>query len=386
MGFSSTILVKGRGHAIVTATGMETEIGRIAKRLMDSSENTKTPLQKALDRMALVMLGIAIVCVIITFAAAKFHINDDVILYAISMAIAVIPEGLVAVVTLTQAYGVRSMAEKKCLVRRLAALENLGAVTNVCSDKTGTLTQSKMVLTRFWLPANGHFNVSGVGFVPEGEVTRVNSSEPVTQETMPVAMRQLIHNASLCNTSTIRKDKETQEWITQGDPTESALQVFAHKLGLGNKQLTNSEDGNTPWTLLAEYPFDSGVKRMSVIYKTPKGEAVAFLKGATERVLACCDSVQLSDEEGGVKHLTQEELEKMVFPEVENLARDGLRVLALATKSMKLERGDIGPDDLTRDEVDVDFTLIGLCGIYDPVSVSTLFFNSWKTKITCNFF
>jgi magnesium-transporting ATPase (P-type) len=101
--------------------------------------------------------------------------------------------------------------------------------------------------------------------------------------------------------------------------------------------------------------------------------------------LACCNSVQLSDEEGGVKHVTQEELEKMVFPEVENLARDGLRVLALATKSMKLERGDIGPDDLTRDEVDVDFTLIGLCGIYDPVSVSALFFNSCKTKLTCNF-
>ncbi|GAB5592698.1 hypothetical protein Unana1_07598 [Umbelopsis nana] len=365
MGFSSTILVKGRGHAIVTATGMNTEIGRIAKQLMDSSENTKTPLQKALDRMALVMLGVAIVSVIITFGAARFHINDDVILYAISLAIAVIPEGLVAVVTLTQAFGVRSMADKKCLVRRLAALESLGAVTNVCSDKTGTLTQSKMVLTRFWLPANGHFNVSGQGFVPEGEITQENSSEAITQESMPSSMRKLVLIASLCNTATIRKDKETQEWITQGDPTESALQVFAHKVQMGNKQLTNIQEGDA-WTLLAEYPFDSSVKRMSVIYRNPSGETVAFLKGATERVLACCNSVQLSEQDGGIKYMTKEEMEELIFPQVENLARDGLRVLALAAKSIKLENGDIGPDDLSREDVDVDFTLVGLCGIYDP--------------------
>lgn len=367
MGFSSTILVKGRGHAIVTATGMNTEIGRIAKRLMDSGENSKTPLQKALDRMALVMLAVAIISVIITFGAAKFHINDEVILYAISLAIAVIPEGLVAVVTLTQAFGVRSMADKKCLVRRLAALESLGAVTNVCSDKTGTLTQSKMVLTRFWLPAEGHFNVSGLGVIPEGDITPQDSTTPVTLETMPPSMLQLIQNTSLCNTATIHRDKENGEWITQGDPTESALQVFAHKVNMGNKKLTNSPDGAS-WRLLAEYPFDSGVKRMSVIYKNPNGQAVAFLKGATERVLACCTSIQLSEAEGGIKHMSQEEMENIVFPQVENLARDGLRVLALATKSMKFEHGDIGPDDLTREDVDVNFTLIGLCGIYDPVS------------------
>ncbi|CAO3671887.1 unnamed protein product [Umbelopsis ramanniana] len=370
MGFSSTILVKGRGYAIVTATGMNTEIGRIAKRLMDSGENSKTPLQKALDRMALVMLAVAVISIIITFGASKFHINDEVILYAISLAIAVIPEGLVAVVTLTQAFGVRSMADKKCLVRRLAALESLGAVTNVCSDKTGTLTQSKMVLTRFWLPAEGHFNVSGLGVIPEGDITPQDSTTPVTPETMPPSMLQLVQNTSLCNTATIRRDKENGEWITQGDPTESALQVFAHKVNMGNKKLTNSQDGAS-WNLLAEYPFDSGVKRMSVIYKNPKGQAVAFLKGATERVLACCTSIRFSEEEGGVKYLSLEEMENIVYPQVENLARDGLRVLALATKSMKFEQGDIGPDDLSREDVDVNFTLIGLCGIYDPPRVES---------------
>lgn len=368
MGFSSTVLVKGRGQAIVTATGMNTEIGRIAKRLMDASENSKTPLQKGLDRMALVMLGVAVVSIIITFGAAKFHIDDEVILYAISLAIAVIPEGLVAVVTLTQAFGVRTMAEKHVLVRRLAALENLGSVTNVCSDKTGTLTQSKMVMTRFWLPSDGNFNVSGLGFIPEGEITRESDMQLVNQDNMLPPMRQLLEISSLCNTATIRKDKESQEWVTQGDPTESALQVFAHKMDMGNKTLTNADSGNA-WKLLAEYPFDSGVKRMSVIYKTPNGENVAFLKGATERVLPCCSSVQLSDNEGGLKSISPEELEQMISPQVENLARDGLRVLALARKPMKTE-SDIGPDDFTRDEVDVDFTFIGLCGIYDPVSAS----------------
>ncbi|KAG2176887.1 hypothetical protein INT43_007541 [Umbelopsis isabellina] len=364
MGFSSTVLVKGRGQAIVTATGMNTEIGRIAKRLMDASENSKTPLQKGLDRMALVMLGVAIISIIITFGAAKFHIDDEVILYAISLAIAVIPEGLVAVVTLTQSFGVRFMAEKNVLVRRLAALENLGSVTNVCSDKTGTLTQSKMVMTRFWLPSDGSFNVSGRGFIPEGEITRESDMELVSQDNMLSPMRQLLEISSLCNTATIHKDKETQEWITQGDPTESALQVFAHKMDMGNKKLTNTDNGNA-WKLLAEYPFDSGVKRMSVIYRTPNGENVAFLKGATERVLPCCSSVQLSDNDGGLKSISSEELEQMISPQVENLARDGLRVLALARKPMKTE-SDIGPDDFTRDEIDVDFTFIGLCGIYDP--------------------
>jgi Na+-exporting ATPase len=372
MGFSSTVLVKGRGQAIVTATGMNTEIGRIAKRLMDSSENSKTPLQKALDRMALVMLGVAVVSIIITFGAAKFHIDDEVILYAISLAIAVIPEGLVAVVTLTQAFGVRAMAEKHVLVRRLAALENLGSVTNVCSDKTGTLTQSKMVMTRFWLPSDGNFNVSGLGFIPEGEVTRERDMELVTQDNMLPPMRQLVEISSLCNTATIHQDKDSKEWITQGDPTESALQVFAHKMDMGNKKLTSNENGNA-WRLLAEYPFDSGVKRMSVIYKTPKGESVAFLKGATERVLSCCNSVQMSEQDGDLKHVSTEELEQMVIPQVENLARDGLRVLALAAKPMKTEKSDIGPDDFTRDEVDVDFTFIGLCGIYDPVSETMIF-------------
>lgn len=199
---------------------MQTEIGKIAARLLDSGDNKKTPLQHSLNRMAVVLLVIAILTVIIVFSVAKFRLGDEQILYAISTAISVIPEALVAVVTLTQAFGVHSMAKANALVRKISALEHLGAVTNVCSDKTGTLTQSKMVLTRVWRPSEGFFKVTGLGFTPEGDVIAESSNEAVTKETMTMGMRQMIWNAALCNMSEIRKGKETGEYHGMGDPTE----------------------------------------------------------------------------------------------------------------------------------------------------------------------
>lgn len=241
MCYSSTVLTKGRGKAMVTAVGMQTEIGKIAKRLLESGDNTKTPLQKSLDRMALVLLAIAILSVIIVFAAAKFKINNDVILYAISTSISVIPEGLVAVVTLTQAFGVNSMAKSKALVRRLVALELLGSVTNVCSDKTGTLTQSKMVLTRLWRPSTGFYTVSGLGFTIEGEVKSENDGTVMTKETMDAGFQTMVNTAALCNMAELRKDKVTDEWSGIGDPTEIALQVFAHKLKNGKPTMVKKD-------------------------------------------------------------------------------------------------------------------------------------------------
>jgi magnesium-transporting ATPase (P-type) len=294
MTYSSTTLCKGRGKAIVTSIGMQTEIGKIAKRLLDSGDNARTPLQKSLDRMALVLLAIAIIALIIVFGAAHFQIDDQVVLYGISTAIAVIPEGLIAVVTLTQAFGVNAMARANALVRRLVALENLGSVTNICSDKTGTLTQSKMVLTRFWLPDAGFHKVSGLGFDIAGEVKHEsNEGEPITKDNMNADLLQLVQSAALCNMSEVRHAAETDEWYGIGDPTEIALQVFAHKLELGKPVLT---DGS--WRLISENPFDSSIKRMSVLCESKKNgdtRLIGFLKGATERVLECCTSIQMSD-------------------------------------------------------------------------------------------
>ncbi|RCH85118.1 hypothetical protein CU097_007040, partial [Rhizopus azygosporus] len=364
MGYSSTVLTKGRGKAIVTATGMQTEIGKIAKRLLDSGDSTKTPLQKSLDRMALVLLAVAIISIIIVFGAAKFHINDEVILYAISTSIAVIPEGLVAVVTLTQAFGVYSMAKSKALVRRLAALELLGSVTNVCSDKTGTLTQSKMVLTRLWRPNAGFYSVSGIGFTIEGQVKLESSDTIVTRENMDQGFQTLVNTAALCNMSEVRKDKQTNEWSGIGDPTEIALQVFAHKLQNGKPSLIKKNNSDEGWELVAEYPFDSSVKRMSVLCRAPNGKSIAFLKGATERVLDCCVGVQMSDEHD-IEFMSSQELQALVLPNVEALAKGGLRVLSLAYRRVKHE-GQVTSDTFSREYIEQEMIFLGLVGIYDP--------------------
>ncbi|GAA5801391.1 hypothetical protein HPULCUR_006837 [Helicostylum pulchrum] len=366
MTYSSTTLCKGRGKAIVTSTGMQTEIGKIAKRLLDSGDNSRTPLQKSLDRMALTLLAIAIIALIIVFAVVKFQIDDQVALYAISTAIAVIPEGLIAVVTLTQAFGVNAMARANALVRRLVALENLGSVTNICSDKTGTLTQSKMVLTRFWRPDAGFFKVSGLGFTIEGEVHMENGGDgaAITRNTMNNGLRELVRSAALCNMSEVRQDKETNEWYGIGDPTEIALQVFAHKMKMGKPTLTGHEDAEGGWQLISEYPFDSTVKRMSVICESASEGNVAFLKGATERVLECCTSVQLGDR---IAPISQEELADAVLPNVEELAKGGLRVLSLAAKRISTKNGEkLTFGSFTREQVEQDMVFLGLVGIYDP--------------------
>lgn len=371
MTYSSTTLCKGRGKAIVIATGMQTEIGKIAKRLLDSGESSRTPLQKSLDRMALVLLAIAILALIVVFSVAKFQIDDQVVLYAISTAIAVIPEGLIAVVTLTQAFGVNAMAKSNALVRRLVALENLGACSHVCSDKTGTLTQAKMVLTRSWTPHSGFYKVSGTGFDPEGEVRSEHDDTLVTKETLNIGLQELVRSAALCNMSEVLLNHETQEWIGRGDPTELGLQVFAHKLQMGKPRLTSSSDeGNADggWKIISEYPFDSSIKRMSVICQDEKngGQLVSYLKGATERVLECCTGIQLADDKEP-KAINQHDLHALVLPQVESLAKGGLRVLSLAAKRIPstLEKQQVGFDTFTREEIECEMVFLGLVGIYD---------------------
>ncbi|KAI8073265.1 hypothetical protein BC940DRAFT_268008 [Gongronella butleri] len=363
MTYSSTVLTKGRGKAIVSSIGMNTEIGRIAKRLLDSGDSSKTPLQKSLDRMALFLLGVAIVSVIIVFSVAKFDIDDDVILYAVSTAISVIPEGLVAVVTLTQAFGVNTMAQRKALVRRLAALEFLGAVTNVCSDKTGTLTQSKMVMTRMWRPSSGFYHVSGLGFNIEGELKSEASNAVIAPEAMNDALTKMTLTAALCNMSEVRKDKKTDEWHGLGDPTEVALQVYAYKMKMGKPSLTKKAEPGQQWGLVAEYPFDSTIKRMSVLSKSPDGQYIGMLKGATERVLQCC--VGFYEEDGSVKSASVAQLEDMVLPQVDELAAGGLRVLSLAMRPIKAD-GDISSNTFKREDIEQDMIFLGLVGIYDP--------------------
>ncbi|KAG0060637.1 hypothetical protein BGZ92_006671, partial [Podila epicladia] len=269
MVFSSTTVVKGRAKGIVTNTGMKTQIGKIATTLMNVDTNEATPLQKRLNKMAYFIFAAALVLVLIVFAVHNFEYSNEVAIYAISVSIAMIPEGLVAVVTLTMAFGVRRMAEVKAIVRRLSSLESLGAVTNICSDKTGTLTQSKMVAVRMWLPTDGFYRVSGTGFVPEGEIFHQGEmvegeidgiENQIAKGSGPDHYLRTLQVASLCNMSELRRTQNPEfhgEWTAIGDPTEIALQVLAYKAGLPKPELVQQG-----FNLVAEFPFDSSVKRM----------------------------------------------------------------------------------------------------------------------------
>ncbi|KAG0259908.1 Na+ ATPase [Mortierella polycephala] len=384
MVFSSTTVVKGRAKGIIISTGMGTQIGQIATTLMEVGNNETTPLQKRLNNMAYWIFFAAMILVVIVFGVHKFVYSNEVAIYAISVAIAMIPEGLVAVVTLTMAFGVNRMAEVKALVRRLSSLESLGAVTNICSDKTGTLTQSKMVAVRMWLPGDGFYRVTGTGFLPQGDIYRqgdhagdgnVIQSGETKIETGEGGNQFLraIQAASLCNMAELRKTTNPQvhgEWTAIGDPTEIALQVLAYKAGLAKPELLTQG-----FNLVAEFPFDSSVKRMSVLYRGPDSESgpgdhLVFLKGATERVIDSCthwfDGDQersMQGEKGGIEN---DAFVNMIMEKVEIMAEQGLRVLSLAYRRYHPEPGVDLVHDLVRDEVEKDLIFLGLVGIYDP--------------------
>ncbi|KAJ2466923.1 hypothetical protein GGI02_004209 [Coemansia sp. RSA 2322] len=396
LSFASTTVTKGRAKAIIYATGMSSEVGKIAKKLMENDKTKKTPLQKGLHKMAWVLLIIAITSVLIVFGANKFRVNSDVLLYAIGLAIATIPEGLIAVVTLTMSMGVSSLAKNRALVRQLVALESLGSVTNICSDKTGTLTQSKMVLVRAWLPDEGVLRVSGIGFEPVGQVTKTRQlrlpdathvnfakggandngadekSELLARETTETivvdpasaspSLRRLAEATALCNMSEIKCDSVTGEWFGIGDPTEVALQVFAHKLSMGKPALTGGDTNQ--WSVICEYPFDSGIKRMSVVVSnSATGERLMFLKGATERVVPCCASRQNGEQ---AVEIEPDGLQAYLDPQIQDMAHDGLRVLSIAYRHLTAEESQVDMNKANRENVEVNMTFLGLVGIYDP--------------------
>ncbi|KAI9144873.1 hypothetical protein BKA69DRAFT_641346 [Paraphysoderma sedebokerense] len=394
LAYSSTIVTKGRGKGVVINTGMSTEIGKIAKAMTEAKSRGKTVLQKRVDRLALYLLGLAIILAIIVFSVNKWVLSKDVLLYAIAVAISVIPEGLVAVMSITMSVSVREMAKQKAIVRKLTALEAVGAVSNICSDKTGTITQGKMVLRRIFLSGVGNFVVRGEGYNPVGDVLAIAQSQNLrhlnqnlekvngtvlTKETFPEQLARLAKVASLCNQAVLRngrsnssvsinipggndssktKDNKKKKantsltkleadagWKAFGDPTECALQVFAHKVGMGKPFLSND------FEFVCEFPFESAIKRASVVLREKAtGDAYVFLKGAMEQVLSKCKGVDTA----------------AVTKEMEAIAASGLRVLAIADR--KLDRSITNEDILKwkRDEADADMTFLGLVGIYDP--------------------
>ena len=343
LAFSGTHVTFGRGLGVVTSTGMSTEIGRIAD-LIQSVEPTPTPLQLRLDLVGkqLAAGGVVVALILVIVGRLGGESWSDLVLTAISAAVAVIPEGLPAVVTLTLAIGSQRMLKRNALVRRLPAVETLGSVTVICSDKTGTLTQNRMTVTV--LEGSGHRQVLG-------------ELESMSRE-HPTALLALTAGA-LCNDADLRVT-EDGDVTTIGDPTETALLIAAHNAGIDVASLRM----NAPRA--GELPFDSERKRMSTVHGPlsserhaglaliEEGATVAFVKGAIDGLLPLTTHVWLH---GKTEPMTPEERE-CINAANDNLAADGVRVLGIAYRVIDT--------DGTHEEIEDRLTLIGLLGIIDP--------------------
>ncbi|NTW51038.1 MAG: cation-translocating P-type ATPase [Chlorobiaceae bacterium] len=338
MVFAGTSVVYGRGRAIVTRTGMGTEIGRIAG-MLQRVETEKTPLQKNLDKVgaSLAKAALVIVLVIVALGIVRGQPLIDILIFGIALAVAVVPEALPAVVTISLALGVQRMTRRHALMRRLPAVETLGSTTVICSDKTGTLTRDEMTVRSLY--ADGMLaGVTGSGYRPEGSI-----SIPEGKSEFPSVFMQLLQAGVLCNDANLEQN-ESGEWLIRGDPTEGALIVAARKGGLDERDL------RTRYPRIDEQPFSSETRRMVTVHRN--GDAVmAIVKGAPESILPVCtryvneDGLALLDDAG----------RQAIMIQAENMGREALRVLAIARS-----------DGAGLAETDDDLVFLGFAGMIDP--------------------
>ena len=335
MAWTGTTLTNGRAVGIVVATGAETEFGRIAE-LTQSIDSETTPLQRKLATLGR-QLGFAAVVIAIMIAVAGSLTGKplmEMFMTGVSLAVAVVPEGLPAVVTLTMAIGIRAMVRRKALLRRLRAAETLGAATIVCTDKTGTLTKNEMTVRKIWLPS-GTVDVTGIGFDPAGHFEIDNQKIEYRKHR---DLLRLLETGLHCNHARIQK--EDDGWHDYGDPTESALVVAAHKAWL---------DPDQPRSVIGEFSFDSNRKRMTVIENEGTGR-VAHIKGAPEVILSRCTHMFDANQHRPLSPSDQTSLQEAC----DEMAGQGLRVLALAKHDMSSSCG------MDEDCVESDLTFLAL--------------------------
>jgi Ca2+-transporting ATPase len=335
---AGTVVTYGRGRGVVVATGMQTEFGRIAE-LLATVEVGRTPLQQNLDRVGRVLakVALAVVAVIVTLGLVRGQPLVEMLLFGIALAVAVVPEALPAVVTVSLALGVQRMVKRHALIRRLPAVETLGSTSIICSDKTGTLTRDEMTVRRVYV-AGEVLELTGAGYAPQGEVRR--GADVISA---PAALRALLEAGVLASDAALRREADGA-WTIQGDPTEGALVVAAAKVGLDKSAL----DAASP--RLDEQPFTSEARRMATLHRTSAGPVV-FVKGAPEVVLAACELVTSED---GSRPL-DDAARARVLETATGFAGEALRVLAIARK----EAGALS-------EAAGGLTLLGLVGMMDP--------------------
>ncbi|MBN1691277.1 MAG: HAD-IC family P-type ATPase [Dehalococcoidia bacterium] len=339
-------VVNGRGYAAVTATGMNTEIGRITAQIQDVKP-PPTPLQRNVSRLGryIGILVLTIITALIIIGVSKGYSFDELFALAVAAAVSAIPEGLPVMVTVVLALGIRRMVQRNALIRKLPAVETMGAVNVICSDKTGTLTESEMTVRSIYL-AGRSIQVTGAGYRPEGEfLENGRKLGPGQDDDLLMSLRI----SALCNDSTLKSGDGKYQLM--GDPTEGALLVAAIKAGLQQDALQKEQPR------LAELPFSSEKRYMATLHPCVDGKAITFVKGAEDRILAMSRRVI---EKGEVVELTPEKRAEIERVNLEMASR-ALRVLALAYADCSP-----APEKLSHEFLDGSLILVGLIGMIDP--------------------
>lgn len=352
MAYASTLVTYGQGIGIVTAIGDNTEVGRIS-HLISSAEELATPLTRKISEFSRIILFL-----ILGLAAAVFAINVwrgesivDTLMATIALAVAMIPEGLPAALTVTLAIGVSRMARRRAIIRKLPAVEALGSTTIICSDKTGTLTQNQMTVQSIYVPG-AYYTVTGLGYMPKGEILsqdhRGESQIELNPKGLPSGLREVLRAGMLSNDSALVQNGS--EWEAHGDPTEVALIVSAQKAGL------SGDECNTKFPRVDAIPFESQHQYMATLHHQGDGNpAIVYLKGAAEAIL------ERSEDAIDVNGHTIPVVRQEILKQVEDMASEGLRVLAFARLEMP---GDT--QKITHDFLKSGLTFLGLQGLIDP--------------------
>lgn len=351
LGFMSTVITYGRGAGVVTKTGMNTVIGGIAAMIQEAEEED-TPLQKKLKQMGkLLGTGCLVICALVfVLGLARGEEVLHMFMTAISLAVAAIPEGLPAVVTIVLAIGMQRLVKRNAIMKKLHAVETLGGTTVICSDKTGTLTQNQMTIVKMYIPGR-EISVEGEGYKPVGRM--YEGDKPIDLEREP-ALRRLLEVQALCNDARLENQAggAAEEWRIVGDPTEGAMIVAAAKAGIGREEI------NGRYPRINEIPFDSARKLMTTFHRTNEGPVLACTKGAPDILIERCTKIMRGD--GTIEPITDED-KSAVLEENHKLASEALRVLAMAFKELEAVA-----EDPTSEEYEKDLVFCGLVGMIDP--------------------
>ncbi|QZT35397.1 calcium-translocating P-type ATPase, SERCA-type [Caldalkalibacillus thermarum TA2.A1] len=356
MAFMGTMVTRGSGQGVVVATGMATQMGQIAS-LISTTESVQTPLQLRLEQLGKVLISVALFLTAVVVVTGIWHGHDTykMFLAGVSLAVAAIPEGLPAIVTIALALGVQRMIKRRAIVRKLPSVETLGCASVICSDKTGTLTQNKMTVTHIWTN-NELIEVTGTGYEPYGEFKLNN--QPVSFDSRPY-VKQMLELGVLCNNALLERVEEPEGvfkkkasfWDITGDPTEGALVVAGAKANAWKEELDHA------YPRLEEFPFDSSRKMMSVLIRYKGDQRYVITKGAPDVLIERCSRVLWN---GKVMALTPT-IKREILEANERLAEMALRNLAIAYRT-------VAATETVRNEEEAEQQLVfvGLFGMIDP--------------------